>query len=189
MEELINPENLYPLTVDTKYTTYQELKKDGSKVNRRVPHPVVKEYVDVSTGEILSAKRVLQIGIKPYNYVLIRQQQTLVLGLLRKEVLNFANFLLMFRNKRRGISPDLDTICKWYAEAHNMRKDNVRQYVKVLKNCGVLASDTLMAPLFQIAGKNTKAVDHLSEDFDAAIKYEKYLRRLREETKGFPDFF
>jgi len=180
MEELINPENLYPLTVETKYTTYQELKKDGSKVNRRVPHPVVKEYVDISTGEILSARRVLQIGIKPYNYVLIRQQQILVLGLLRKEVLNFANFLLMFRNKRRGISPDLDTICKWYADAHGVRKADVTRYVKPLKECGILASDTLMGPLFQIAGRNTTAVDHLSEDLDASIRYTKYLRRFEE---------
>lgn len=177
-ELLINPENLYPFTVDTKYTTYQELRKDGSKVNRRVPHPIVKEYVDVSTGEILSARRVLQMGIKPYNYALIKQQQVLVLGLLRKEVLKFANFLLIFRNKRRGISPDLDTICKWYAEAHGMRKADVRRYITPLKECGVLASDTLMGPLFQIAGKNTTAADHLSEDLDASVKYDKYMRRL-----------
>ena len=177
-EDLINPENLYPFTVDTKYTTYQELRKDGSKVSRRVPHPIVKEYVDVSTGEILSARKVLQIGIKPYNYALIKQQQVLVLGLLRKEVLKFANFLLMFRNKRRGISPDLDTVCKWYADAHRMRKADVVRYVKPLKECGILASDTLMGPLFQIAGKNTTAVDHLSEDLDASRKYDNYLRRF-----------
>lgn len=185
-EILIKPENLYPLTVETKFSTYQELRKDGSEVKRRVPHPIVKEYIDVSTGEILSARRVLQIGIKPYNYVLIRQQQVLVFRLLRREVLDFANFVLMFRNKRRGISPDLDTVCKWYAEAKKMRKDNVLRYVRSLKDCGILASDTLMGPLFQIAGKNTKATDHLSEDFDAAIKYTRYLRKISEESEGFP---
>jgi hypothetical protein len=179
-EILIKPENLYPLTVETKFSTYQELRKDGSKVNRRVPHPIVKEYVDVSTGEILSARKVLQIGIKPYNYALIKKQQVLVLSLLRKEVLKFANFLLMFRNKRRGISPDLDTVCKWYADAHGMRKVDVGRYIKPLKEYGILASDTLMGPLFQIAGKNTTAVDHLSEDVDASRKYDTYLRRLEE---------
>lgn len=180
----IKPEDLRIFTVDYKTAEYKERLKDGREVKRKVIHPVVKEYVDMSTGEIISASFAKTLGLTELNYAVMKLKQNLVLNLLRKEVRDFADFLLRFRNRRRGISPDLDTICQWYSELTGIRKNNVVRYVPTLKEAGILASDVLLMPLFQISGKDTKASDHLSEDFDAEIKFLKLKKQRRNHLKS-----
>lgn len=173
----IKAENLGIWKVDYKKKTYKEKTKEGKTVTRKILQPSVTEYVDISTGEIVSAQYAKMLGITEINIRMLKLHQDTVLDKLRKEVRDFAMFLLLFRNKRRGISPDLERICSWYSEYTGMRRDNVKRYIPTLKEVGVLASDTLLMPVFQISGKNTKGSDHLSEDFEAERKFHELLRR------------
>jgi hypothetical protein len=63
-----------------------------------------------------------------------------------------------------------------YAELYNKRSDNVRRLLDTLKKKGILESDELLSPEFQISGVNTTAKDHLAEMFIAEITYEKLKR-------------
>lgn len=173
----IRAEDLEIWKVAYKEKTYKEKTKEGKTITRKILQPSVVEYVDMSTGEIVSAQYAKMLGIAEINIRMLKLHQDMVLSKLRKEVKDFALFVLLFRNKRRGISPDLDQICSWYAEYTGARKDNIRRYIPILKEAGLLASDVLLMPMFQISGKNTKGSDHLSEDFEAECKFHELLKR------------
>ena len=161
----------------TKKRLHKEKLKDGRTVSRYVDQTYVTEYVDMSTGEILTPRQVKRLGIVEFDYKTTKLQQDAVLSTLRTESKEFANFVLRFRNKRRGLSPNIEKICEWYAEYTGQLPYNVQRMVPTLKKAGILASDTLMMPLFQIPGRSTKASEHLSEDFVAEEVFEELMRR------------
>lgn len=153
---------------------------DG-RIVTRLPQYEVIEYVNVFTGEIISAEQAKELGIKPgIDVSILAMQREYVLNLLRQEVREFALFLLKFRNNRRGITPDANEICKMYAEIHGLRASHVRRNIPKLKAAGILESIYMLTPLFQRAGKNMTARQHLSEDFKAQVIYQKELNSKQE---------
>ena len=153
---------------------------DG-RIVTRLPQYEVIEYVNVFTGEIISAEQAKELGIKPgIDVSILAMQREYVLNLLRQEVREFALFLLKFRNNRRGITPDADEICKMYAEIHGLRASHVRRNIPKLKAAGILESIYMLTPLFQKAGKSMTARQHLSEDFKAQVIYQNELNSKHE---------
>lgn len=150
----------------------------GSKPVTLVQAPEITEYLDLETGEIIPAKQVHAAQGQPIDLSLRALQREHLLNSLREEVKEFAFYVLTFRNRRRGITPDIEKLVKWYAEATHRRTENVRRHLPKLKQAGILASESLLCPLFQLSGKNTQARDHLSEDFRADLMRLKWLRRL-----------
>lgn len=153
---------------------------DG-RIVTRLPQYEVIEYVNVFTGEIISAEQAKELGIKPgIDVSILAMQREYVLNLLRQEVREFALFLLKFRNNRRGITPDANEICKMYAEIHGLRASHVRRNIPKLKAAGILESIYMLTPLFQKAGKSMTARQHLSEDFKAQVIYQNELNSKHE---------
>jgi hypothetical protein len=153
---------------------------DG-RIVTRLPQYEVIEYVNVFTGEIISAEQAKELGIKPgIDVSILAMQREYVLNLLRREVREFALFLLKFRNNRRGITPDANEICKMYAEIHGLRASHVRRNIPKLKAAGILESIYMLTPLFQRAGKSMTAKQHLSEDFKAQVIYQNELNSKHE---------
>ncbi|TCS38373.1 hypothetical protein EDC30_102110 [Paucimonas lemoignei] len=157
---------------------------NGKEVSR-YPSPVVTEYVDMRTGEVIPAKTLRNNPeVWPVVYLsenALRRQA--VLNTLREEVRHFALFVLSFRNHRRGVTPGMDKLVVWYARLNEQRPANVRRNVKTLEKTGILAGSSLLGPLFQFSGRHTKAREHLGEDGAASAKY--LVMSLKKQAKGF----
>lgn len=136
----------------------------------------VTEYVDTSTGEIISPKLAKQLGMLEYNYGIFVKERNEILCSLRQEVKDFAAFILMFRNKRRGLSPNLRQVMHYYAKYTGKRMDNIKNRLLPQIMHKVVASDTLMMPPFQLSGKGVPAHEHLQEDFIAENTFFKLMR-------------
>jgi hypothetical protein len=119
-------------------------------------------YIDLNTGEIIPADQ-LSIPTLDLREKLFARRKAL--ESLRAEVRLFAVFVLHFANKRRGITPGVDTLCRWYADMQGKRSQDVRRYVPKLMEAGLLAGENLLGPLFQRTGGRVK--DHLGEEFRA----------------------
>jgi len=161
-----------PWNVGIKMRVLQRPLRINGRLRTRYSAPLMKEYVDFQTGEILSMAQVRARGVPQEAHhserFLLREA---VLATLRPEVRRFALFVLAFRNQRRGITPGIDTLVPWYARYANKRIDNVRRYVPRLYEAGVLAGKALAGELFQVAGKRTSARDHLGEECRAISRY------------------
>jgi len=145
----------------------------NNKLVSRYLAPSITEYLDLCTGEIIQASDLrndprLPPQIHVGEIILLRQA---LLDSLRKEVKEFALFVLHFRNNRRGITPEIETLIEWYARLHGKRPSNVRRYVTVLEKTGFLAGSSLLSRLFQNTGKRAMARDHLGEDVVARRIY------------------
>ncbi|MGR4871758.1 hypothetical protein ACIPRI_23170 [Variovorax sp. LARHSF232] len=132
------------------------------------------EYLDTATGEIIPAEQLTVSTLDIRNKLPARDA---VFDSLRPEVRKFASFVLKFANKRRGITPGIDALCKWYADLHGKRIDNVRRYVRPLIDAGVLVHGSLLGPLFQRTGGSARA--HLSEAAEASGIYMRMLNRAK----------
>lgn len=97
----------------------------------------VTEYLDTSTGEILAAQQVRKLGVKEIRPD-ARERREATLDALRKEVRQFALFVLPFRNGRCSFSPGMDQLVKWYAFLHDRRPCDVRRLVKGLESGGII---------------------------------------------------
>lgn len=144
-----------------------------NKIVSRYLAPSITEYLDRSTGEIIQASELRNDARVPDQIhvgeiILLRQA---LLDSLRKEVKEFALFVLHFRNNRRGITPEIETLIEWYARLHGKRPSNVRRYVAVLEKAGFLAGCSLLSRLFQLTGKRATTWDHLGEDVIARQIY------------------
>lgn len=124
----------------------------------------VREYVNIETGEIIPAE---QLRIPALDLREKLPARSAALGALRHEVRKFAEFILQFANKRRGITPGIDTLCQWYAELHGRQAGHIRRYIKPLTEAGILAGESLLGTLFQRTGG--RARDHLGEEFHGRL--------------------
>lgn len=97
----------------------------------------VTEYVDMTIGEILSATQVRKMGVKEIRPD-ARVRRERILNGLRKEVRQFADFVLTFRNGRGGFAPGIDELVRWYAFLHDRRPNDVRRLVQRLVEGGVI---------------------------------------------------
>jgi hypothetical protein len=172
----------YSITHEMRKLT-PPIRINGEKVIR-YRAPVVTEYVDMKTGEIIQAAALPKdLEVWPIVHFSERVlQREFILTSLRKEVREFAVFVLAFRNQRRGVTPGVDELAKWYANLTGQQACHVRRYVPRLEAAGVLAGSSLLCPLFQIAGNNTTTSTHLGEDFRAYANFVLMLIEKRAST-------
>ncbi|MGE5648896.1 MAG: hypothetical protein ACM34A_01755 [Bacillota bacterium] len=150
----------------------------------RYPAPVITQYVDMVTGEIIDAtalKNDPEFWSTVYFSERVLQRRFILAG-LRKEVREFALFILAFRNQRRGVTPGVDGLVKWYAELTGKQACHVRRYLQPIEDAGVLVGSSLLGPLFQIAGSSTTASAHLGEDFRASGDFMLMLIKMQIEA-------
>jgi hypothetical protein len=114
------------------------------------------EVCDLETGEILRL-----VCVYASEKCLQREY---VMSRMRAQVRHFAQFVLKFRNFRRGTSPGLDELVRWYADLYDLRSDNVRRYVGTLKDVGFVESENLLSPLFQLSSANMWSSEFLGEE-------------------------
>ncbi len=150
--------------------------------------PVVVEYLDPETGEIIPAGVARKKpGFCPEIHFSERmlQRQTVLDG-LRKEVRHFALFVLKFRNHRRGITPGIETLVQWYSLLYKREPHHVRRYIGKLIDAGILGGENLVGPLFQKPGKQMPAKAHLQEDGKARLRFMGMWVQLHNEVSGNP---
>lgn len=131
------------------------------------------EWVNLETGEILSKYEVTKLGHIAYDYGIMVLQREYLLNSLRKELKEFALFVLEFRNQRRGITPGIDELCRWYAELKGQKHWNVKRMVSKLVQAGILSRDNndVMMPLFQLKGTGLTSKAFLTEMREARSKF------------------
>lgn len=141
----------------------------NKKLVTRYKAPKITEYLDMSTGEIIQAAKLKNDRRVPPEIHVgeIQMLRKYLLGSLRKEVREFAMFVLQFRNSRRGVSPEIDTLVDWYSRIHGKRPSNVKRYVATLRESSFFAGESLLSLLFQRTGKKATSKDHLGEDASA----------------------
>lgn len=171
-----------PFTVEKKWRNVDPPIKCGRRSVKRFLSPVITEYVDTESGEIVEAS---SLRDDPDVFPVIRfseryMQRQSLLDALRPEIREFAVFVLRFRNKRRGITPGIEGLVKMYAKLSQKQACHVRRYIKALVEGGILAGESLLQPLFQIAGSKTKAAEHLSEDSVASAGFALQMLKKRE---------
>jgi hypothetical protein len=136
---------------------------DGRKIHRYNAARLV--VCDMETGELFRV-----VGM---HYAERSLQREYVLNTLRAQTRHFACFVLKFRNYRRGTTPELNTLVRWYAELFDLRPDNVRRYVPRLKTARVIESDTLMGRLFQISSASMHPDEFLGEEWVSRSKFDR----------------
>ena len=104
-ENTIKPEDLAVYRTQKESKTYRS--KILNKTFRFVRYKVI-EYVNIKTGEIIPYSFAKQIGITEFDYEPLTEERNEILESFRKEVREFALFVLIFRNKRRGLSPNIE---------------------------------------------------------------------------------
>ena len=178
-DHVVELRNLEYFKCSIKHVTLKPALDAGYKKLKVLKLIKVIELVDKTTGEILTAEQAEKVGFRQgINFGVFVLQRETVLNNLRKEVREFALFVLKFRNQRGGITPDVDELCKMYAELHGMKTSHVKRYVERLKEVGVLSSKYLVGPLFQIHNKKLAPNEHLAEDIIASNVYDSLARSL-----------
>lgn len=109
----------------------------------------VSEYVDVDTGEIISASVATALGVRTIRPDAM-QRRLIALDSLRREPRCFAEFLLKFRNQHGQFLVSIDELVGWYARLTDNKASNVRRYFKPLIAAGVLDDDLMLAKDFMI---------------------------------------
>lgn len=172
-DPITEEQQLLPYTIVMEWRRLPKAIRLNNKLVLRYKAPCITEYLDVETGEIIHASILRNDPRVPSQIhlgeiLLLRQA---LLDSLRREVRQFALFVLCFRNNRRGITPGIETLVEWYARLHGKRPSNVRRYVAVLEDKGLLAGSSLLSRLFQRTGNRALANEHLGEDVEARRKY------------------
>lgn len=139
----------------------------------------ISAYVDLSTGEIIPPEQ-LSIPILDFREKLPARAKAL--ASLRPEVRKFAVFVLRFANKRRGITPGIDTLCRWYADMQGKRSQDIRRYIPKLTEADILAGENLLGPLFQRTGGSVK--EHLGEEYRAWCLRTRLLMRSKLDAEA-----
>lgn len=157
-----------------------------TRVSKRLSTPIIRngkvisrydklevEFVDTDTGEIFSAVKARSMGYPSVDYGLFVLQREYLLSTLKTRQREFALFVLHFRNNRRGITPGLEELIKWYSLYKDIHTSNIYKYLPALYKAGVLekGNNTLLGPMFQKHGEGLTAKDFLSEWFEADVKF------------------
>lgn len=105
----------------------------------------VAEYLDMTTGEIIDAKTINALGMKAIRPE-ARQRREAKLNSLRKEVRQFAVFLLKFRSQLGGFLLPLDQLVRWYGTLEGKEAKHIRRYLPRLVDAGILDFDHKLNP-------------------------------------------
>ncbi|WP_250512850.1 hypothetical protein [Caballeronia sp. INDeC2] len=172
----------YPITLGSRNGTSLIGKAKRKRVERYLA-PLVVEWFDETTGEILSDPEARTRA--DYRYPVRTSERQLqrefILSELRPEVRAFAQFVLKFRNRRRGLTPGIDQLARWYAQLTGKQTGHVRRYIAKLEDAKVIAGRTssVLYPLWQLAGSSTFPADHLREDIYAEALFLSMLNKSR----------
>ena len=141
------------------------------QVGRRLK---VVEYVDISTGEIISSKKAQDLGVSEIRpEAMLRRQKKL--DSLRPEPRKLAAFLLKFRNRSGSFLTSIDTLIKWYSLYSGKRLDNVSKLVESLVEHEILDRDEGILSLnedFILFNKNRTRVDVKSDGIRARMLFD-----------------
>lgn len=130
----------------------------------------VTEYLDASTGEILSAEEAKRLGLTVSRSE-ARAKRQRKLDALRVEVRAFALFVLAFRNRRSGLMVPLPQIVQWYAMLKRRQPQHVNRYIPRLIELGILESATLVHQDFMIHDRGIHIGDLKGEEFSAYVRF------------------
>lgn len=124
--------------------------------------PLVTEYVDLATGEIINAESAQRLGVRSIRPdAMMRRMKKL--DSLRKEPREFANFLLKFRDGRCKFLMPIDNIVNWYSKLTGKELHHVRRYFPALIKAEILDTDQVLNEDFMIhnpsAGKGAAKGD------------------------------
>lgn len=124
--------------------------------------PLVTEYIDLATGEIIDAGTAQRLGVRSIRPdAMMRRIKKL--DSLRKEPREFADFLLKFRDSRCKFLVPVDTIVDWYSKLTGKETHNIRRYFPTLIKAEILDSDLMLNEDFMInnptAGKGAAKGD------------------------------
>lgn len=124
--------------------------------------PLVTEYIDLATGEVIDAESAQRLGVRSIRPdAMLRRYKKL--DSLRKEPREFANFLLKFRDGRCKFLMPIDTIVDWYSKLTGKELHHVRRYFQTLVNAEILDADQVLNEDFMIhnpcAGKGVAKGD------------------------------
>jgi len=162
---------LNPLTVTHPLRKLSiPIRLNGATLDQWRPAKVV-EWVDIRTGEILADADFRRVFGKPVYRSERALQRHYVLRSLRPEAQSLARYILGFRNLRRGVSPAVPILVKWYAELTGQRVANVRRIVPTLAAAGIVVSDTLVGALWQHSGNAAPSASFLQEESRAAVAH------------------
>jgi hypothetical protein len=178
-------QKLHPYTTGVVWRKLPNAILINNKLVIRYQAPKIVEYLDLTTGEIINASALRHDPrVPPQIHIgeiqLLRES---LLASLRKEVREFALFVLHFRNDRRGTSPEIATLVEWYALINKKRPSNVRRYVKALQEASFFAGESLISPLFQRTGKTLTSKDHLGEDAAARSMLMKIRLKMKSRSE------
>lgn len=109
----------------------------------------VTEYVDLTTGEIVSAAQAKQSGVRSIRPNACRRRLE-KLDSLRPEPRAFADFILKFRNDLCGFLVPLDELVHMYAYLTRKEPKNIRRYFLPLIGAGILEDDLVLNKDFAI---------------------------------------
>lgn len=132
----------------------------GKTIRRILKYPRICEYLDTHTGEIFNANDAKNLINPPIDFSLHVLQREYVLSKLSAEGRLFAAFVLSFRNGRGGMTPTAGVLAKAYSKLTNKDVSNVNRLKRQLMDRGVLISEQLFAPLFQLYNKSMSRGDH-----------------------------
>ncbi|WP_430227521.1 hypothetical protein [Paraburkholderia tropica] len=145
------------------------IRMGGRKVARYLA-PTILEWLDPVTGELIPDEQARSDRRYrfPFRAGEKQLQREMVLSGLRTEPRKFAQFVIQFRNRRRGITPGIQQLAKWYGQQHDKRLDNVKRYIKPLMEVEILESDSLVGPLWKQDGNSR---DDTAENANAVLTY------------------
>lgn len=161
------------------------IRLNGETLDQWRPAKVV-EWVDSRTGEILSDTDYRKLFGKPVYRSERALQRDYVLRRLRPEARSLARYILGFRNLRRGVSPAIPILVKWYAGLTGQRVANIRRIVPTLAAAGIVESDTLVGALWQHSGNAAPSASFLQEESRSAVAHavQRMERRASRSLQG-----
>ena len=82
---------------------------------------------------------------------------------LRKEPMDFAVFLLKFRNKACGLKVSIEQLVHWYSLYSGKRKDNVKRLLNSLIEAGILQDEFTLHKDFMLNSKRRTKKDAIGD--------------------------
>lgn len=143
--------------------------------------PQVLEYVCLRTGEILDTKTAQEIGVKAIRPHAMLSRSRKLDG-LRKEPQTFARFIIRYRNGRCGFQVPMESLVGMYAKLHGKEAKNVRRYLPVLTEAGILLDEQSLHKDFMINDPTEAKASALGDTERAHCRFAgDMLRRRRKK--------
>lgn len=146
----------------------------------------VLSYKHMKSGLIIDANNFRKLGGMVISKEGSLQRMSKILS-LRKEPMDFAVFLLKFRNKACGFKVSMEQLVQWYSLYSGKRKDNVKRLFKPLIEAGILQDEFTLHKDFMINSKGRTKKDAIGDFESAGILFDCLL--LEKKTRGNTEKF